>query len=158
MIVTFSEVIGFSTAGLTHGFKPSLTWISTYFDRRFVPAAIGSDTWPSASDWLTIFAPEGRLNLKLYFVFWYRRPVVDPVVDVGVGVGVCVAAGEVVVPVGLDVGVAVEAEVVLVAVGVAVAVPGVVVAVGVVVVATGVVGVVGTGVVGAAVAGVAPAR
>ena len=70
LIVTFSEVIGLSTAGLLQGDTPSLTWIWTYFDRRFVPAVrIGSETWPTVSDWLTIVAPEGRLNLKLYFVF-----------------------------------------------------------------------------------------
>jgi hypothetical protein len=101
------------------------------------------------SDWVKIFAPEGRLNLKLYFVFSYRRPVVDPCVDVGVGVavpvGVGVADGS---PVPVAVGVAVE---VADGIPVLVAVP---VAVGVV--ATGVVGVVG--VVGTAVDGDAPAR
>ena len=138
-----------------------------YFASRFVPAVmIGIETWPTLSDWLTILAPEGRLSLKLYFAFWYRRPDVDPVVDVGVGVGVLLGTAVVGTGVVAVVGTAVVATGVVATgvvgvVGTAVVATGVVAVVGttvVPVVGTTVVPVVGTAVVGPAVAGEAPAR
>lgn len=83
-----------------------------YFERRFVPAVtMGRVTRPTLSDWLTMFAPAGRLNLKLYFAFWYRElfpccvggGVEVGVADDGAVVLVGVAEGALVVPVGVGV-------------------------------------------------------
>ena len=70
LMVTVSIAVPPSISVTTHGFFPSAAVTRIYFSCRLVPLVTkGRETRPTLSVWLTMYAPDGRANLKLYLTF-----------------------------------------------------------------------------------------